>query len=225
MKAEDIALLARTMPAIVREFVAQQTAELLRNVVTLQAEISVLQKRVADAESRVMTPGPAGERGQDGAVGPVGPQGEPGPVGPAGADGVAGAAGKDGLNGDDGNDGVTLDVDDLQAVDYDGEHTVTLKFRRGDKDKSFPIKFANVLDRGVYDAAKTYEPGDGVTLGGSFWIAQTETNARPGTLEGAKSWRLAVKKGADGKEGKPGPEGKIGPRGEKGMDWRNGYSG
>lgn len=132
--------------------------------------------------------------------------------------------GRDGVNGKDGADGITMDVDDLQAVDYDGERTVTLKFKRGDREKSFPIKFANVLDRGVYDSAKTYEPGDGVSLNGCFWIAQADTNSRPGTVDGAKAWRLSVKAGRDGREGKPGPIGPAGPRGEKGLDGRNGYA-
>jgi len=55
-----------------------------------------------------------------------------------------------------------------------------------------------VIDRGVFRAEALYDKGDGVTFGGSFWIAQTETAARPG--EGNTDWRLAVKKGRDGKD-------------------------
>jgi len=55
-----------------------------------------------------------------------------------------------------------------------------------------------VIDRGVFRADGLYDKGDGVTFGGSFWIAQTETAARPG--EGNTDWRLAVKKGRDGKD-------------------------
>lgn len=169
--------------------------------------------------------GPAGEPGVPGTNGKDGTDGTPGPSGPQGEPGEKGIDGKDGLHGKDGQDGITMDVDDLQAVEYDGERTVTLKFQRGDRVKTFPIKFANVLDRGVWDAQKVYEPGDGVTLGGSFWIAQADTNSRPGTPDGAKSWRLAVKKGSDGRIGPQGIVGPQGPRGEKGVDGRNGYSG
>jgi hypothetical protein len=43
----------------------------------------------------------------------------------------------------------------------------------------------------------TYVAGDGVTLGGSFFIAQTTTAAKPGKSD---EWRLAVKRGTDGRD-------------------------
>lgn len=53
-----------------------------------------------------------------------------------------------------------------------------------------------VLDRGVFREASAYERGDGVTFGGSFWIAQKDApEGKPGT---SPDWRLAVKKGRDG---------------------------
>ena len=42
-----------------------------------------------------------------------------------------------------------------------------------------------------------YQRGDGVTLGGSFFIAQADTTAKPGKSD---EWRLAVKRGADGRD-------------------------
>ncbi len=56
------------------------------------------------------------------------------------------------------------------------------------------------LDAGVYQAGKKdYEAGDGVTYGGSWWIAQMDRPSEaPGKVEG--EWRLAVKRGRDGKD-------------------------
>jgi len=61
------------------------------------------------------------------------------------------------------------------------------------------IKSNVVLDRGVWRDGE-YQAGDGVTLGGSFWIAQRVTTDKPETSD---AWRLAVKRGRDGKDGKP----------------------
>lgn len=102
--------------------------------------------------------------------------------------------GKDG-QGKDGADG--LGFDDMEAV-YDGEKTITLKFVRGERVKEFAFTLPVVIDRGIYTEGKTYSAGDGVTWGGSFWIAQKETSSKPG--EGG-DWRLAVKKGRDGRDG------------------------
>ncbi len=97
--------------------------------------------------------------------------------------------GKDGENG--------LGFDDLDAL-YDGEKTVTLKFSRGEKVKEFKFTLPVVIDRGIYAEGKDYMAGDGVTWGGSFWIAQKDTASKPG--EGG-DWRLSVKKGRDGRDG------------------------
>lgn len=100
----------------------------------------------------------------------------------------------DGKDGRDGTDG--LGFDDL-AVDYDGERGVTLKFTRGDVCKTFHLEMPVVIDRGVYKPGSPYQKGDAVTWGGSLWIAQKDAPAsKPGEDGG---WRLAVKKGRDGK--------------------------
>src|SRR5262249_22040697 len=59
------------------------------------------------------------------------------------------------------------------------------------------IKTAIVLDAGVWKDGTIYVAGDGVTLGGSFFIAQTTTTAKPGKSD---EWRLAVKRGSDGRD-------------------------
>lgn len=63
---------------------------------------------------------------------------------------------------------------------------------------------AIVLYRGVFEEGVMYAKGDGISFGGSFWIAQTETQDKPGT---SQNWRLSVKKGRDGRDGvvKPTP--------------------
>ena len=59
------------------------------------------------------------------------------------------------------------------------------------------IKTAVVIDAGVWKDGSNYNRGDGVTLGGSFFIAQADTTAKPGASD---DWRLAVKRGADGRK-------------------------
>jgi hypothetical protein len=71
----------------------------------------------------------------------------------------------------------------------------TLRWAIGDT--VHEIKTAIVLDAGVWREGATYVVGDGVTLGGSFFIAQAETSAKPGKSD---DWRLAVKRGSDGRD-------------------------
>jgi len=103
--------------------------------------------------------------------------------------------GKDGEDGKPGADG--FGFDDLEAS-YDGEKTVTLKFTKGERVKEFAFTLPVVIDRGIYAEGKEYKAGDGATWAGSFWIAQKDTSSKPG--EGG-DWRLAVKKGRDGRDG------------------------
>lgn len=112
----------------------------------------------------------------------------------------------EGPPGERGPDG--LGFDDLEVV-RDGDRGFKFIVTRGDAVKEFAFKLPVVLDRGVFKAETEYEAGDGVTSGGSFWIAQGTTKDRPGTSE---AWRLSVKKGRDGKDGeapKPPPVVKL----------------
>jgi integrin beta 3 len=130
-------------------------------------------------------------------------------VGPVvGKSGSPGRDGKDaiGTPGIDGVDG--LGFDDIQVA-HDGERSFEIKFVRGDRVKSCgTFTIPAQIDRGVYQAGKTYERGDGATWDGHFWIAQTKTHEPPG--EGSSAWRLAVRRGKQGREGKQGPSGKDG---------------
>lgn len=157
------------------------------------------------------------ERGLDGApgpAGPAGPEGMPGRDGRDGRDGLPGADGQDGAPGRDGVDGFGLDDFDVK---YDGERTFTFEFSRkvGDevqtKTKTFVVPIP--LYCGVWRPEREYQNGDAVTFNGSVWFALDETKARPGTEISAKTWKLAVKAGQDGKPG---------PKGDPGKDGRNG---
>lgn len=90
----------------------------------------------------------------------------------------------------DGVDG--LSADDIEIVGR------SLRFKRAGK----VIKEATLdfpMWRGVYDDAETYDAHDMVTFGGSVWIAtEGDGTKRPGN-EGS-AWRLAVKKGRDGRD-------------------------
>jgi hypothetical protein len=60
---------------------------------------------------------------------------------------------------------------------------------------------AGLVYCGVYVEGRTYERGDGVTWGGSFWHCNAEaTTTKPG--DAAKDWTLMVKRGRDGKDGR-----------------------
>lgn len=54
---------------------------------------------------------------------------------------------------------------------------------------------------GVYKEGTAYSKGAAVTWGGSLWIAAETTTAKPGEgTTGSRTWRLAVKRGSDGKD-------------------------
>ena len=155
--------------------------------------------------------GPAGEPGQPGAEGTPGRDGRdglPGPAGEKGADGRHGLDGKDGAPGKDGLDG--LGFDDIQ-VEYDGERRFSLKFVQGDRVKEFgAFTLPVMIDRGVFKQGTSYEQGDAVSWGGSIWIAQSATSAKPGESgQESRAWRLGVQRGRDGKAGPPGPKGEF----------------
>jgi hypothetical protein len=97
----------------------------------------------------------------------------------------------------DGKDGVDGIGWENMTVEHDGKRTVTLKWANGEKEVSAPVVFPCNIDAGFYKDGTQYEQGDGVTFGGSYWIAQKATSAKPEV--GSEDWRLAVRKGRDGK--------------------------
>ncbi|NMZ77368.1 hypothetical protein HBO32_30180 [Pseudomonas nitroreducens] len=96
----------------------------------------------------------------------------------------------------DGRNALPLESFDIKLGE-DGR-TVTVKMQAGEVVLEKSVKIASVIDRGVYSAEKGYEQGDGTTYGGCYWIAQKD--APEGVPGGSADWRLAVKKGRDGKD-------------------------
>ncbi|MEI4482226.1 MULTISPECIES: hypothetical protein [unclassified Phyllobacterium] len=105
--------------------------------------------------------------------------------------------GKDGDPGKPGKDGFSLKHFDAELM-ADGR-TILLKFEDGsDQSYSVEIGVPTMIYRGVFKEGETYEKGDTVTWGGSIWHCDQETTEKP---DASKAWRLAVKRGRDGKDG------------------------
>ena len=156
--------------------------------------------------------GPRGERGEMGEKGERGERGEPGAMGAPGSNGKEGERGPKGEPGRNASDLTLLQdhiderveraIEAMTVTSLDGGRT--LRFAFGSKLRE--IKTALVLDAGVWKEGTTYAAGDGVTLGGSFFIAQTATSAKPGKSD---DWRLAVKRGNDGRDYRPDDEATV----------------
>jgi integrin beta 3 len=164
-------------------------------------------------------PGERGEKGMDGRDGATGLPGERGPSGEAGPDGAPGRdgrdgapgvdgqrgergqIGKDGIDGKDGRDG-TDGRDGFQLEDFDVElkdgRDIVVTLRAAGRLLTKTVSLPVPIDRGVHRSGAKHRQGDGVTYGGSFWIAQKDTTAAPGG--DSADWRLAVKRGKDGKD-------------------------
>ncbi len=101
---------------------------------------------------------------------------------------------KDGRDGMDG-----LGFEDFR-VEHDGRRTATLIFKKGGQRKEFTLNIPAIIDIGFWKEGVVAEAGDGVTHGGSFWIAQKDTESKP--EQGNPDWRLAVRKGRDTRQAK-----------------------
>lgn len=184
------------------------TAPLIARIDEMQEEAEKTAARIGELENAL-------------AAIPSGPQGDPGPAGKdgeKGADGIglAGAlidrdgqlvvtltngeakqlgpvVGKDGERGNDGSDG--FGFEDLELITDEAGRAVA-KFQRGDVVKS--IVLPGFVDRGGFKAGTEYLRGDAVTFGGCLWIAQKD--APEGKPAEGECWRLAVRKGRDGRD-------------------------
>lgn len=103
--------------------------------------------------------------------------------------------GKDGAPGRDG-----FELEDYDEWFEDDGRTLVRRYVRGEDYKEFRHQTALPVDRGVFKSGQTYQRGDTVTWGGSLWIAQVETGMKPDATD--SGWRLAVRKGRDGKDAK-----------------------
>lgn len=114
--------------------------------------------------------------------------------------GKDGLDGNDGAPGNDGRDGFSIDDFDCRVLEDD--RTIELAFRAGENEHIATLKWPTVIDRGVWKE-QSYDQGDGVTWGGSYWIAQSPNPpGKPDTKD--SGWRLACKRGRDGKDAKGG---------------------
>src|SRR5262252_66690 len=205
MDDEQINAFAKGVVPFVRQVISEAVSPLAARL----AELEARQLEKSDA-------GPQGEKGadgipgQDGPVGPIGPQGVPGEKGERGESGPAGPVGEKGERGNDGRDAA-----DVALIRYFVAETVDVviseRFEKSavitsdDGGRTLRTAFGTVqtaliLDRGVWAAEQTYVPGDAVSHGGSLFIAQRETKEKPGKSD---HWRLAVKRGADGRDWRP----------------------
>jgi hypothetical protein len=176
--------------------------------------------------------GASGRDGIDGKDGAPGERGKKGDAGPAGIDGKDGAAGRDGRDASDltvlrtmvpdiiAKEFTTL-MGNLVASSDDNGRTIKLSLALGDAVVTHSIKTGVVLDQGVWEE-RAFKHGDGVSWDGSFWIAQRDTSTKPGTL--GSDWRMAVKRGHNGRAGEPGPPGAKGDKGDRGERGLPGYA-
>ncbi len=199
----DAKALADATADIVTRHVAQATAPLLKRIEQLEARPLPERGEKGDPGESIR-----GETGV-GVAGALidrsgvlvltlsdGTQRDLGPV--VGKDGRDGKDGADGLPGEPGKDGFSLDDFDVNVGD-DGR-TIEMSFGEGEKKLIAEMKFPVVLYRGVYKEGDDYSAGDSATWGGSLWIAERDTKAKPDSPD--SGWRLAVKKGRDGKDAK-----------------------
>ncbi len=106
-------------------------------------------------------------------------------------------------------------IQSLDIVQSENLRTFTIAARmfNGEihaKEFTLPV----VLYRSIFREGEEYEAGDSVTFGGSLYICLRDTKSKPAD---GSDWRLAAKRGADGK---PGIDGKPGERGLPGKDGR-----
>lgn len=106
------------------------------------------------------------------------------------------------LNGKDGRDGADgMTLDDAELVT--GADGWMLRLSAGGRTKDFPLPIPH--DVGPWTAGATYAAGAGVSWDGGYWIAKTLTSDQPGSSD---AWRLAVRRGKQGKEGPRGKDGR-----------------
>lgn len=98
----------------------------------------------------------------------------------------------------DGKDGETFALDDFDIIPLDDPRDFKFCFTRGEAMHSFELSLPGVVDQGVWKDGGEYRKGDGVSWGGQFWIAERDLPAKPDTAD--CGWRIAVKKGRDGKD-------------------------
>lgn len=172
----------------------------------LGAALALGQRCMAELRILARMPGPEGKRGPIGEKGANGERGEPGKVGSTGLPGKDGLDGERGQKGEPGRNAtdLTLLFDRIDERIEQHFHVAALTTPDGGRTmhwsmagKIHEVKTAVVLDAGVWKEGTTFAAGDAVSHGGSLFIAQTVTSEKPGKSD---DWRLAVKRGSDGRD-------------------------
>jgi integrin beta 3 len=177
MERSQIAALAKGLVPFVREVVTEAVAPLAA--------------RIAALEARSVEKGDAG---------PQGPQGQ---VGDRGEKGDQGRDGRDAADlmliyshiTEQVNEIVVRAIKMMSLTSPDSGRTLCV----GLGDKMHEIKTGIPLYIGAWKEGIAYNCGDGVSLDGSFWIAQAQTTTKPPSDD----WRLAVRSGKNGKDYRP----------------------
>ena len=99
---------------------------------------------------------------------------------------------KDGEKGADGADGLGINN---AAMTFDETKGYALVMSNGER--SFEMRLPQGWDAGVWRQGRQYPKGCNVTFKGDRWTAQVDTFNRPGDTP---DWRLAVRRGRDGKD-------------------------
>jgi hypothetical protein len=101
----------------------------------------------------------------------------------------------------DGMDGWECIVEGIASVEHantgEREVTVTTTLSSGTK-SMLAYRFHDIIHRGTYDHAKTYDQGDQVAWGGSTWVALSDGIKEPPNSANTDKWVLGSKKGAEG---------------------------
>lgn len=108
--------------------------------------------------------------------------------------------------------GYSLIVDGIHALavtpDEQGYLRLVIRYA-SEREDIVPLGYRPPQDAGVFDQVRVYEQNDLVSHGGSgWWARQRVQGVKPGTDEGARFWRLAIKCGKDGRDGRDGRDGK-----------------
>lgn len=105
---------------------------------------------------------------------------------------------RDGRDGDRGRDGFGMDDFEITGDSPDGGRTLRLQLSAGGRIRAVELRTAAIIDRGTYSPNTAYEAGDAFTYGGSLWV--TQKNSPQGKPGESADFRLAVRRGRDGKE-------------------------
>jgi hypothetical protein len=95
----------------------------------------------------------------------------------------------------DGKDGLSLEDFEFDLAE-DGR-SFTMAFVGGDHRIERTFRFPSMQYRDVWKEGESYDVNDVVTWDGSMWICRKPTKGKPGQYN--KEWRLAVKRGRNGK--------------------------